>query len=76
MRPFQPGDKVAYSVQFLDSIGAGPTDELCHLRGTVEAVQTVATLELVSVRWADGNVIAARAGALAHVGPNSRFCKC
>ena len=32
---FNAGDRVAYSVQFLRSIGEGPTSPLCHARGTI-----------------------------------------
>ena len=29
------GDKVAYSVKFLRSIGEGPTSPMCHARGVI-----------------------------------------
>lgn len=72
----KPGDRVAYSAQFLRSIGAY-TGDLPHARGVVESVQVLGNCQLVTVRWDDtelpGRVLACN---LAKVGPNSRFCAC
>lgn len=37
---FNAGDRVAYSVKFLRSIGEGPTSPLCHARGTITAIKS------------------------------------
>jgi hypothetical protein len=74
---FKIGDKVAYSVQFLRSIGE-TTGEMPFARGTVTAIQPLGSLQLVTIDW-EGNytppdkVIAHN---LAHVGPNRRFANC
>jgi hypothetical protein len=69
------GDKVAYSVQFLKSIGEshGP---MAHARGTVTEVQTHGTsFTLARIDW-HGADMPERVNVfnLAKVGPNPRFC--
>ena len=73
----QPKDRVAYAVQWLRSIGAGPTNELCHDRGTVLSVTADSAVPRASVLW-DGETEPRTVGlvALAKVGPNSRYCAC
>jgi hypothetical protein len=71
---FQIGDKVAYSVQFLRSIGESHSD-LAHARGTVQNVVSLGDGKaLVVVTWNDqtipGKVLSVN---LAHVGLNRKF---
>ena len=74
MKPFQKGDKVALSVQWLKSAGM-TVGELPHARGVVKAIQPLGTRNLIEVDWGrddiPGKVLDAN---LAHVGPNRRFC--
>lgn len=69
------GDKVAYSVQFLESIGACHT-EIARWRGTVIGAQKLGDRTLVKVRWDPDNVMNITEQNLAIVGPNTKFCKC
>jgi len=73
----QPGDRVAYSAQFLRSIGC-QTGELPAARGTVEAIENLGSTQLARIAWdTPGNLPQRVAAAnLARVGPNSRFCSC
>lgn len=49
---FSPGDKVAYSVQFLRSIGEGPTSPLCHARGEITEIKKYGEkLSIASIKW-------------------------
>ena len=78
-RPFTIGDRVAYSVQFLKSVGLAH-GAVAHARGTVIAVDAVnPQWTLVTVEW-DRNVRElprqVHAGNLAHVGLNTRFASC
>ncbi len=73
----QPGDKVAYSVQFLKNIGMSH-GEMAHARGVVMEVKSYSsTLQLAVIDWQgwDGpdkvNV-----ANLAKVGLNTRFSQC
>lgn len=73
----QAGDRVAYSVAFLRSIGSYSGD-MPQLRGEVIAItELAADRQLATVRW-DGEPEPQRVLAfnLAHVGPNSRFAAC
>ena len=73
---FQPGDRVAYSVQWLRSIGC-ITGELPQARGTVEQVQPLGQRQLVTVAWDQGDLPSKVAACnLAKIGPNTRFCSC
>lgn len=71
---FALGDKVAYSVQWLKSVGMSHSD-LARARGTVTGIQPLGQRQLVSVDWGTddipGKVIADN---LAKVGANRRFC--
>jgi hypothetical protein len=73
---FEPGQKVAYSVQFLRSIGMSHGD-MAHARGIVREVKAhTPTLVLVSIDWTSSKVeLPERVNAvnLAIVGANPRF---
>ena len=73
--PFKVGDPVAYSVQFLESIGASQM-EVARYRGKVMELKTVGEREFASVEWESDNISLAATCNLAHVGPNMRYCKC
>lgn len=75
-RQFEEGDKVAYSVQFLKSIGMSHSD-MAQGRGVVIAVKSFGERRLVSIQWIDADLPAKVIDAnLAHVGPNAKFCQC
>lgn len=49
---FNVGDKVAYSVKFLRSIGEGPTSPLCHARGTITEIKNYgANCSIALISW-------------------------
>lgn len=49
---FSPGDKVAYSVQFLRSIGEGPTSPLCHARGEITEIKSYGkNFQIAKISW-------------------------
>lgn len=77
---FKQGDRVAYAVKWLKSIGQVPTGELCHWRGNVEAVRTIGRkpneTTLVRVQWDNGETLNVAEPNLAKVGPNPRFANC
>ena len=53
---FSPGDKVAYSVQFLRSIGEGPTSPLCHARGEITEIKSYGkNFQIALISWDGGN---------------------
>jgi hypothetical protein len=71
----KPGDKVAYSVQWLKSIGE-PHGELAHARGVITSIDAIGPrLKLARIDWGDPD-IPERVNLvnLAKVGPNRRFC--
>ena len=71
-------DKVAYSVQFLKSIGESPTGDLCHCRGEIISIKEYSKkLAVASVKW-DNPEIPQKVNVynLAKVGPNDKFCQC
>ena len=71
------GDKVAYSVQFLKSIGESPTGDLCHCRGEIIKITNCGSIKLATIKWDNPNISdLINVGNLAKVGPNSRFCEC
>ena len=72
----KPGDRVAYSAQFLRAIGC-LTGELPAARGTVIAIEQLGSLQLAQIDW-DRPGIPQRVAVhnLATVGPNRRFCAC
>jgi ribosomal protein L21E len=73
---FKVGDRVAYSVQWLRSVGMTHTT-YGRARGEVTAVKPFGDAVLVSIDWREGEgadrVLSAN---LAHVGANSRFAAC
>jgi len=74
MKTFKEGDKVAYSIQFLASIGMSHSD-MAHARGVVESTKTlVANCTLASIAWNCDMPKRVNIANLAHVGPNRRFC--
>jgi hypothetical protein len=70
------GDKVAYSVQFLKSIGMSHSD-MARARGIVTGVKTLGSLELAEIDW-QGHDMPERVNVqnLAKVGANTRFAQC
>ncbi len=74
---FQIGDNVAYSVQFLDSIGESPTGDLCHARGKIKEIVSYGSLNLAVIDWGNPEIPEkVNVFNLAKVGANSKFCKC
>lgn len=71
---FQVGDKVAYSVQFLKSIGMSH-GEMAHARGTITGFYPLsAQTTLAEITWAKGEFPGrVNTANLAKVGPNPRF---
>lgn len=69
---FAVNDRVAYSVQFLRSIGASHTD-LANLRGEVKHIKDFRNQQIVTVKWNDGHETRVIGNNLAIVGPNRRF---
>ena len=53
---FNPGDKVAYSVQFLRSIGEGPTSPLCHARGEITEIKSYGkNFQIAKISWVNNH---------------------
>ena len=77
MAEFKPGDRVAYSVQFLKSIFEPTTSPMCHARGTIIEVKQFGCSKIASVEW-EPPVFPGKVNTcnLAHVGPNRQFCNC
>ena len=71
-----PGDKVAYSTQFLESIGENH-GKMAEGRGIVlEREAVTEDFILIFVDWQGRSLPQrVRESNLAKVGPNSRFCK-
>lgn len=72
---FEVGDKIAYSVQFLTSIGMKHGD-MAHARGIITGFYPLsAQTMLAEIQWAKGE-FPGRVNTfnLAKVGANSRFC--
>jgi hypothetical protein len=69
------GDKVAYSVQFLKSIGASHSD-MAHARGEVTAVDIFGGLVLARIKWNADMPERVNVANLAKVGANTRFANC
>jgi hypothetical protein len=59
--PIQPGERVAYSRTFLQSIGA-LTGDMPFSRGVVEKIEEFGTLRLATVKW-DGEETPMRVAA-------------
>lgn len=73
----KPGDKVAYSVEFLKSIFEPLTSPMYHARGTVVSIADLGSTKLASVDWGTGEFPKkVNVANLAIVGPNSKFCQC
>ena len=84
---FKTGDKIAYSVQFLRSIGESH-GSMSHARGTVKEIKSYRTnFHLAVIEWENGKAGPVDPDApegctnvniqnLAKVGPNSRFANC
>ena len=77
MKTLKIGDNVAYSVQFLRSIGMGATGSLARARGVITEIKALGSISLATVQWSIGgeeipSVI--NINNLALVGPNSKFC--
>lgn len=73
---FKPGDKVAYTWMFLESI-AESHGEMARWRGEVKSVTPFSERgNLIEVQWEPDNVMKVLDSNLAIVGPNMRFCKC
>lgn len=72
---FNVGDRIAYSVQFLKSIGMSH-GEMAQGRGVITEIETRGTLVLARIAWEKNADLPQRVGAfnLAKVGPNARFC--
>ena len=76
MKKFNIGDKVAYSVQFLKSIGMSHSD-MSRARGTITGLKTIGITVLAEIDWNDPE-IPSRVNVvnLAKVGLNTRFSQC
>jgi hypothetical protein len=73
---FKIGDRVAYSVQWLKSVGMSHSS-YAHGRGIVTDVKPCGGMTLVSIDWKAGEgAPRVNAANLAHVGANTRFCEC
>lgn len=74
----QIGSRVAYSVQFLKSIGCSH-DPMAHARGLVTEIKPFSggKMNLACITWDKGEFPAlVNVKNLAIVGPNSRFANC
>lgn len=72
---FIDGDRIAYSVQFLKSIGMSHSD-MAHARGTITGFMPLGESTLLaSITW-DRSEFPSKVNVcnLAKVGPNPRFC--
>jgi len=72
----QIGDRVAYSVQFLKSIGMSHS-EMARARGVVTEIKPLSSQTVLArIEWANGADMPDRVHVanLAKVGANSRFC--
>ena len=75
MAKIQQETKVAYSVQFLKSIGCSHTD-MARGRGVVTEIQDLGSLKLAVIKWNDPTLPKkVNIKNLAIVGANRRFCK-
>ena len=76
MTKLKPGDPVAYSVQFLKSIGQSHSD-MAHDRGVVLSVQQYSeNMAVATIKWAGESPEKVGVKALALVGLNTRFSNC
>ena len=74
---FAIGDSIAYSVQFLKSIGMAHSD-MAHARGTIFDIKPLSdSLILAKIDWHGADMPEhVNVCNLAKVGPNPRFCNC
>lgn len=71
---FAVGDKVAYSVQFLRSIGMRHGD-MAHARGVVTEIKPISSeTVLATITWDRDMPARVNVCNLAKVGANRRFC--
>jgi hypothetical protein len=72
---FEIGDKIAYSVQFLASIGMRH-GEMAHARGIITGFYPLSSQTMLAeIRWNKGDCPGrVNTFNLAKVGANSRFC--
>ena len=71
---FKLGDKIAYSVQFLKSIGMSHGD-MAHARGHITGFMPLGDSTLAEITWNKGEFPGkVNVANLAKVGPNPRFC--
>jgi len=78
MTKLQPGDKVAYSVQWLRSTGQAHS-HAAHARGTVIAVvEHTPTFIVAKIHWTNTDEMPHSVNVcnLAKVGANTRFAAC
>lgn len=69
------GSRVAYSVQFLRSIG--DYTDLAHARGTVKEIRQLGSTSLAVIAWDKGDYPPkVNVANLALIGPNSKFASC
>lgn len=71
----QVGDKVAYSVQWLKSVGLSHS-ETARDRGIITEIKKFGTLELATIKWDGDSPEKVAVPNLAKVGANSKFCNC
>ena len=69
----EPGTKVAYSVQFLKSIGESH-GEIARARGVVTSIVPLGSTKLAEIQWTSDMPKRVNVANLAIVGPNRRFC--
>ena len=72
---FKVGDRVAYSVQFLESVGGAHTD-MAHGRGLITGFKQLSSETMLAViDWDRELPEVVNTHNLAHVGNNPRFVK-
>ncbi len=72
---FKEGDRIAYSVQFLKSIGESH-GAMALARGNILSVVSFGSRALIEIAWDAGDDMLSKVldANLALVGPNRRFC--
>ena len=73
----KPGDRVAYSVQFLKSIGCSH-GQMAHARGKIASIKNLGELAIATIQWDNMADLPEKVNVknLAIVGPNRRFANC
>lgn len=70
------GDSVAYSVQFLESIGMSHSG-LARARGKIEKIEALGSITIAYIDWKDPDIpLKVNVKNLAKVGLNMRFSNC